>query len=348
MAQVHILLGDHQQLLQARVTRHSLLQLLARVGLHTTPEHVVFNLLQEAIPQAVVVNLQVVGDREVRHQRLVVERELLHLVGNLDGIGQRLRTIGKQLRHLVGTLEVLLTRIAHTLLVVEQLARIQADKVVVRLRIVGLGEVDIVRANQLYAQLTRQLFQPRIGLQLLRVGPLVPPLQRLEELHLQVVVVAKQLLKPPCNPLSLSHILVDNSLRHLASDTRRAADDILVQLREQLRIDTCPTVEMALGEAERHQLNEVVVTPLVLRQEQQVVATLRSLRLLEPILDHIDLAAEDRLDARLGGSVVKLLRTIHITVVRDGKRRHTLRLGLGNQRRDRCSTIQNRILRMYV
>ena len=121
----------------------------------------------------------------------MVEGELLDLICNLNGVRQSLRAVGKEFCHLLGGLEILLTRVAHTLLVIEQLACIQTDKVVVRLRIISIGEVDIVGANNLDTQLFRQCHKALICLNLLRVCTLIPARQGLEELHLKVVVVAK-------------------------------------------------------------------------------------------------------------------------------------------------------------
>ena len=50
----------------------------------------------------------------------------------------------------------------------------------------------------------------------------------------------------------------------------------------------------------------------------------------------------------LGGELEKLLHTVHVSMVRDGKTGHAEFIGSVKQVLYRCLTVENGILRMYV
>ena len=58
---------------------------------------------------------------------------------------------------------------------------------------------------------------------------------------------------------------------------------------------------------------------------------------------HIRLAAEDRLDALLAAFIVERLQREEIPVVRDGQRRHSHGLRLGDERLDLALSVKKRI-----
>ena len=87
---------------------------------------------------------------------------------------------------------------------------------------------------------------------------------------------------------------------------------------EQLPVDA-RLVVVALEVAERAELDEVRVARVVGGQERQVRVPLLE-RLA--VVDDVDLAAEDRLDALVGSRLVKLDRTRHRAVVGEQHRGH--------------------------
>ena len=74
----------------------------------------------------------------------------------------------------------------------------------------------------------------------------------------------------------------------------------------------------------RDQLDEVVVTGFVLRQEREMVS--RVALIARPVLDHarrhVSLAADDGLDARVLCCLVKFDRAVEIPVIGNCHRRH--------------------------
>ena len=71
---------------------------------------------------------------------------------------------------------------------------------------------------------------------------------------------------------------------------------------QALHVDGGLAAVQALEEAGRGQLDEVAVARVVGRQQRQVVALDLPRRAVAAVVDEVDLAAEDRLDAVLGGT----------------------------------------------
>ena len=86
----------------------------------------------------------------------------------------------------------------------------------------------------------------------------------------------------------------------------------------------------------------------VFGQQDQVVAGLFVLVLLEAVFHDVNFAAQDRLDARLGRRVVEGFDPVHVAVVGDGQRRHTELFGPLDKRLDGCRPVENGVLGMYV
>ena len=70
---------------------------------------------------------ELLGDREVGHQRAVVDAVVLDLGADLLGRSQSLGDIGEEFIHLRRGLHPLLLAVAHTGRVIEILARTEAD-----------------------------------------------------------------------------------------------------------------------------------------------------------------------------------------------------------------------------
>ena len=100
---------------------------------------------------------ELLGDREVGHQRAVVDAVVLDLGADLLGRSQSLGDIGEELIHLRRGLHPLLLAVAHTGRVVEILARTEADQSVMRLGILLIEEVNIIGSDDLHPVLAPQL-----------------------------------------------------------------------------------------------------------------------------------------------------------------------------------------------
>ena len=158
------------------------------------------------------------GNRKRWHDGTMVDGIELHLVCNLQGVAQCLRNIGKDSIHLGRCLHPLLLGVAHTCRIVQILSRAQTDQAVMCLGILGIGKVHVIRRNQLHLIFLGQLDQHLIDLLLLgEDGTIRIRIMRLMPLHLQIIVIAKQLFEPTDRFLRLFHMPLHNQLRNLAT-----------------------------------------------------------------------------------------------------------------------------------
>ena len=113
---------------------------------------------------------------------------------------------------------------------------------------------------------------------------------------------------------------------------------------EELPVDA-RLVVVALEVAERAELDQVRVARVVGGEERQVRVALRQ-RLA--VVDDVHLAAEDRLDALVGGRLVEVDRARHRAVVGERDGGH-LELGrLPRERRDPARPVEDRVLGVDV
>ena len=256
--------------------------------------------------------------------------------------------VREERRHLFGRLEILLKRIAHTVRIVQIAARIETDQMVVRHGILGEDEVHVVRTDILDAVFGRQLQNHLIDAQLVFVDVRVLlRIARRVQLQFEVIVFAEDVLEPLDHALGLLDVVVHDGLRHFAAQARRAADQPLVILFDQLLVDTRLVIE-SLGKRVGDHLAEVVIAFEVLGQQDQVVAGLLVLVLLEAVFHHVDLAAQNRLDPGVRGGIVEVLDAVHVAVVGNGDGVHAEGLGPLDERLDSGGAVKNRILGMYV
>ena len=109
---------------------------------------------------------------------------------------------------------------------------------------------------------------------------------------------------------------------HLALQAAAQADQPLGVLRQQLLVDARPVVE-AFRVAGGHQLDQIPVALVGLRQQHQMVRFGLRAALLEPAaLRDVDLAAENRLEPALARVVVEDDRREQVAVLGHGERRH--------------------------
>ena len=120
-------------------------------------------------------------------------------------------------------------------------------------------------------------------------------------------------------------------------------------LREQLLVDPRLVVE-PVGVAGGHELDEVVVTLGVFRQQHQVVRRFAGAAALGQAAAgrHVDLAPEDRLHAALARVIVKDHRREHVPVLGHGHRRHLERGRLIEHLVDAAGAVEQRILGVQV
>ena len=136
-------------------------------------------------------------------------------------------------------------------------------------------------------------------------------------------------------------------LERLADPAREAAgerDEPLRVRREEVPVDA-RLVVVALEEAGRGELDQVRVALVRLGQQRQVRV---ALPLRQPVVGHVDLAAEERLDPLLPRLAVELDRAGEGAVVGERHRGH-LQLGRpSGQLGDPARPVEDRVLRVDV
>ncbi len=298
---------------------------------------------------------------EVRHDRVVLDVVIfVALIDNFYRIAQSLRHIGEKFVHLGRRLEPLLLGVAHSVRVVQILARIQADQVVMGIAVLLVHEVYVVGADELDAVLLRHLDEELVVRFLLLVALwIVERILRDVALEFQIVVVAEQVLMPQDSHLGSCNVARLELLGHLATDARRTADQVLVVFFKHVVVDTRTHV-VAIDPADRHRLDKVLVAGLVLGQQDKVPtrAVLLALLLVQRATRHIDLASENRLDGRQSGllallvvalgDVEELLDSEHVAVVGDGESRHIVVRSLVPEPRNLALPVEQRIFSVNV
>lgn len=176
-------------------------------------------------------------------------------------------------------------------------------------------------------------------------------------LEFQIVVISEQVMEPLHHLLGLINPARCYKLGDLAAQTGRAADDTLVVFLQVILIGTGMGVE-TVGPGAGYNLDEVMVTFLVLGKEYQVVVG--SVQFLTVTLflatgSHIDLAANYRLEMPtlflevlidLVTVILELLNAHHVAVVSYGNAPHTVCYRLVHQLLYIGLTVKQRVLRM--
>ena len=137
-------------------------------------------------------------------------------------------------------------------------------------------------------------------------------------LDLEIKILAEELAQPERALLRAGVVVVDQLLLDLARETAGEADQPLGVLREQRPVDARADVK-ALGKGCRDEIAEVPVARLVFAQQDQVgiVVVAAVLLVAEIARRHIDLAADDRLDARAAAGLVEGDCAVHHAVIGD-------------------------------
>ena len=301
-----------------------------------------------------VVNLgeEVLRQLELRQDVVPVDGEFLHLVADLQGIGQHLRMVREERRHLLLTLEILLLGVAQTIGLVDELARIEADEAVVGGTVVLVDEMDVVRGDNLDAMLLGEFKEDGDILPLA-----LPDVERntrhlrLVVHHLEVVVLPEEAFVPFDGLRRGVQIPGEDVLRDLAGHAGGAADEVLVVFLQHLVADPRLAVVHTLDVARRNDLHQVPVAIVILGQEDEVVVALVGavLDLMVVPARDIDFATDDGLDVRvLLGELEELLDAVHVSMVGDGQTGHAELFRPVEQVLDGGLAVQDGILGMYV
>ena len=211
-------------------------------------------------------------DLILRKHMVAVDLIFLNFGSYLQSVFQHFRMVWEQCRHLLFALQVLLLGVVKARLLVDLLAGVQTDKMVVRRAILLVDEVDVIRSDHFDTHLLSQLEYSFIADLLLLVD--IPRESRnlgLMEHHLKVVVVSEDPLVPLYRLSRLVHLSGDDVLGDLAGKAGGAADQILVVLLDDLVGDPRLAVVETFDVTLRHDLHQVLVAVEVLGQKDEVV-----------------------------------------------------------------------------
>ncbi|KAF5035124.1 hypothetical protein DSECCO2_588920 [anaerobic digester metagenome] len=246
-------------------------------------------------------------DREMVVAEL--EREV-DALGDLAGVGERLRHVGEGGGHLLGRAVVeVLGGEAHALFVVHAGGRLDAQQDVVGLGVVGVQVMAVVGGDERQLQVIGQFDQEIVDRGLL--GDAVG-------LELEIEAVRKERHVLPGHGHGLVLALPQQLLVDLALEAGGQGNEALAVFAEQFLVHARLVVE-ALGVAAGHELEQVVVADHVLGEQHQMVARGLGLAVETAARGDVDLAADDGLEPRLLGVVVKNERAVEVAVVGDGR-----------------------------
>ena len=259
----------------------------------------------EPIPQSLLGHLPQVadggmalGNREAGH--LIAPKNVvrLHLLGHLDGVGDRLlnhlrlEVIPEEKAHLLFGFDVFGAGVTQPLLIGDQLAGEHAKQGIVGFNVLLAQVVGIVGGNDLNAELLGNFDDLNVDDPIFR-GSVI--------LDLEVVVVAENLLIPSRHLASHIGATPQNRLGDLTAEAGRGDDQAFAVLLQQFLVDAGtgenPASPHPPQVADAGELHQIAVTGGVFRQHHQVISLLfLGLWVVNGPIDHIHLIADDRLE----------------------------------------------------
>ena len=263
-------------------------------------------------------------------------------VGNALGVFHRLGIGGEQPLHLLGGAEIEVPRlVAHPVFIVHRFPCLDAQQHVVAVGILFPQIMGVIGTYQRNARLLMHPQQRPVDDGL--VGNAVI-------LQFQVVVVlAEQIVHLQGVGLGPLVIVVQDPLGHLAGQASRQGDQTFMVFPQQIHIDAGLVVK-ALHIGLGHHVAQIPIARLILAQQHQVPGfAVEFMCLVKPAAaGHVDLTADNGMDAlRLAGPV-KVDDAVHGAVVGNGAGRlphlpHQLR-----QVADAAGAVQQAIFRMHM
>ena len=281
---------------------------------------------------------------ELKFRQVVDPKLEVHVAGirDLGGVLNGLGPVGEEGCHLLLRLEVKLRGLkAHPAGVLHGLAHLDAHEHILEHRVLAGEVVGIVGGHQGDARLLVKFHQSLDHLFLL--GDAVV-------LEFQVVVPLPEEV-PHGLRVGLGPGVVPGQQQpgQLAGQAGRQGDEALVVALQQLPVHPGLAVK-ALGKAPADHSREVPVPLLVAAQQDQMIGVV--VQLVDPVEPgaggHIDLTADDGLDAGGLGRPVEVDGPIHHPMVGDRHSRLTQLLGPVHQPGDAAGPIQQTVLRVHM
>ena len=282
-----------------------------------------------------------VGHRECG-QMIFVEHEFhIAAIGDALGILKRLVAIGEQLPQFFLALEVeFLSLEFHAVCVVHRLAHLDAHQHILHGSILFTQIVGVVGHHQ-----RKSCFPGKSGQSLID-----------GDLFGNAVILQFQVeIALPKNPRQLQRVVFGGFIvllqvvRHCTGQAGRQGDETLVVLFKQGKIHSGLAVE-AVGKCLGHQQAQVFVALAVFTQQHKMEGLVVQLgnAVCHGPAGHINLAADDGLDAGSLGSLVKINAAVHDAVVGDGDSGLPQLLHPVHHAADAAGAVKEAIFRMYV
>ena len=236
-------------------------------------------------------------------------------LGNPCRIGAGLRCKGKQIIHFLRAFHIKLAAlITHPVLIQNRFPRLDAKQNIMRLCVLFINIMAVICANQRNPCFSAHPHQ-RLIHNFLLPNPMILQFQKVIALPENIEIFQRDLLR-----LLIGYI--QNISGYLPCQTCARCNDALAVFPQKLLIHTRLIIK-PFGKAIGNQLNQIMVALIIFSQKNQMIITAALALLCEArALRHINLTAENRLDAGLQCRLVKFHRTIHRTVVGDGNAVH--------------------------
>ena len=190
------------------------------------------------------------------------------LLGDFQRVLHRFRRVGEARLHFLRRAQIKLLRlVAHPLGVGELRLRADANQAIVRVRMAFLDVMNVVRRDELQAEILRPFDQMPVDLGLLRDAVVL----QFEE----KIVRAERLLEPVHRLARLVQLILRDQIGNLAGETAGHRDEAVL-VRGQHFLVNARLVIIALQMRRGGELDEIFVAGLVLCQQAEMMINVAS------------------------------------------------------------------------
>ena len=228
------------------------------------------------------------------------------------------RRVGEECPHLLFRFYIeLAALVAHPVLIRNLLSRLNAEKDIMRFRILCPRIMTVVRADQVDAGFLMHSHQLLVHALLLRQSVILKFQEK--------IAAAEDFFIAQRGLFSFLVLPVFQTGGHLTGKTGGKRNQSLMIFLQQFQIDAGFVVE-SLHKSAGYDSHQIVIAGIIFGKENQVIVSLLSAAcfLIETgPRGHIDFASDHRFDALGQTLLIKLNAAVHHTVIRDGSRIHS-------------------------
>ena len=250
------------------------------------------------------------------------------------------RYLFKQGAHFLFALDIELFRLhPHALVVRERFAGLNAHQHFLGVRVLLLQIVAVVGRNQRNVHLPRQGNQPR------QYGFLLPQVV-IHDLNIEILL-AEDLLHFLHIGMGAFVLPVQQHFRQVAAQAGAQADQALVMFPDQVIVDP-RLVVISRQESFADQVHQVLVSGVVLAQQDQVAVLPAGQGFVRPVPAYVCFAADDRFDPGVLHGVIKIDRAVQYAVVGNCAGIHPQLFQPIRKRADPAGAVQQTVLRVQM